>query len=289
MKRYVRTDLACEREGSLARYEYAEQGCRVCEVKERAEGRSALYTTVHFVCLEDADAMERQRAARAVARVLKRTADRLAPHTDCVLVACLGNARVTPDSLGHHTAACLEVTRHVQLLDAAAFSRFGRGALCLVEPGVMGDTGVEAAELVRGVAREVGAGLVVVVDALAACRCDHLYATVQICDRGLQPGSGVRAGVRRVAIDAVSVGCPVISMGIPTVIDSATLICDALFRAGICGVGDALSRHLAQSCGYVVAPVQTDLLVARGGALLAEAIGECLGQGGGYNHARRHI
>ena len=142
---------------------------------------------------------------------------------------------------------------------------------------------------VRGVAREVGAGLVVVVDALAACRCDHLYATVQICDRGLQPGSGVRAGVRRVAIDAVNVGCPVISMGIPTAIDSATLICDALFRAGICGVGDALSHHLAQSCGYVVAPVQADLLVARGGALLAEAIGECFGQGGGHNQARRHI
>lgn len=295
MKRYIRTDLACEREGAFVRREYAEQGCRVCEMRERSHKHGALYTTVHFASLSGADAKELQRAARAVSVLLGRTADRLAPGADCVLVACLGNPRITPDSLGPCTASALEVTRHVQLLDAAAFSRFGKGALCLVTPGVLGDTGVEAAELVRGAAREVGARLVVVVDALAASSSDHLFATVQICDKGLRPGSGVDVGMRRVPIEQSSVGCPVISLGIPTVIDSATLICDALFRAGICGVGDALSQHLSQIGGYAVSPVNADLLVARGGALLARAIGECFGVGSsdlsvqGHNRARSLI
>ena len=248
-------------------------------MRERPGKKSVRYTTVHFTKLAHIGQDELKRAVRAVATVLRETANRLVQHTDCVLVVCLGNPHITPDSLGHCTAGALNVTRHVQLLDSRLFSRFGKSALCLVEPGVLGNTGVEAAEIVRGTVREVGAELVVVVDALTASCSDHLFATVQIGDGGLQPGSGMDARVRRVPIVQSRVGCPVISLGIPTVIDSATLICDALFRAGICGVGDALSQHLDKIGGYAVSPVNADLLVSRGGMLLAGAIEECFGIG----------
>ncbi len=275
MKKRFRTDLACERTSGSQRSEYLLHGCRVCEIEERRNGEPVGYVTVYFDSFDGSVGDARKQPARAVAELLFRTAVRLTPEPRCVLVACLGNPRITPDSLGPCTARSLEVTRHVQLLDPAVFSRFGKGALCTVTPGVLGDTGIEAAELVRGAACQVEADLVIAVDALAASSPDHLGTILQICDRGLRPGTG--AGNRRVAIDAHSVGCPVISIGIPTVIDSGTLICDALFRAGICGVGEELEKHLAGVGRYLVAPADIDVTVSRGGALIARAIGACFG------------
>ena len=276
MKRFVRTDLACERQGGIDRCEYTLNGCRVCEVSEWREHERVRYSTVHFGALMQMEEEEYRQVTRAVAVLLERTANQLVREPACVLVACLGNARITPDSLGAATARALEVTRHVQLLDADAFSRFGKGSLCLVIPGVLGDTGVESAELVRAAAREIGAQLVVAVDALAACSYTHLGASVQICDHGLRPGAGL--GNRRMAIDRAGVGSPVISIGIPTVIDSASLLCEALSKAGICGVGESLEAYLARAKRYFVSPVDIDVLAERGGRLLASAIGACFGQ-----------
>ena len=277
MESRFRTDLACERRGNAHGDDSLLYGCRVSRTVERHKEKKTAYATVRFDKLSaDAESMH-QNPVRAVAELLAQSAARLAPDARCVLVACLGNPRITPDSLGPCTARALEVTRHVQLLDPAVFSRLGKGALCAVVPGVLGDTGMEASELVRGAAREVGAELVVAVDALAACNPAHLGTTVQICDRGLRPGSGV--GNRRVPVDAGNVGCPVISLGMPTVIDGGTLLCDALSRAGICGVGEELEKYLASVGHYLVAPADIDAIVLHGGALLARAIGACFGLG----------
>ncbi|MBQ7380037.1 MAG: GPR endopeptidase [Clostridia bacterium] len=275
MKRFIRTDLACERQGGIDRCEYTLHGCRVCEMSEYRGHERVCYSAVHIGALTQMDERECGRATRAVTALLEQTATRLVQKPACVLVACLGNPRITPDSLGPCTAHSLAVTRHVQLLDAAAFARFGKGSLCLVAPGVLGDTGVESAELVRATVREVRADLVIAVDALAASSCPHLGAVVQICDHGLRPGAGL--GNRRVAIDRDGVGCPVISLGIPTVIDSAAMICEALAQAGICGVGKSLEAHLSRAKRYFVAPGDIDALVERGGKLLARAIGTCFG------------
>lgn len=277
MNNRTRTDLACERRGVGERREYLLHGCRVCETQQVQRGERAKYATVHFAPLSAHAERAASDPARAVCELLGRMADELVPNARCVLIACLGNPRITPDSLGACTARALEVTRHVQLLDPGAFARFGKGALCAVVPGVLGDTGIEAAELVRGAVRQVGAELVIAVDALAASNPAHLGAAVQISDRGLRPGAG--AGNRRLPVDAHSVGCSVISLGMPTVIDSGTLIHDALSRAGICGVGKALDRHLASVGRYLVAPADIDVTVLRGGALLARAIGACFGLG----------
>lgn len=277
MKSFIRTDLACEREGGSRRREIIVEGCRVCKVREKREREWVNYSTVYFSPLGEITTEEFARVGCAVKAIFESMAHRVVPLPRCVLVACLGNPRITADSLGPCTAHSLEVTRHVELLDAHAFSRFGKGALCLVMPGVLGDTGIEAAELVKGAAWQLGADLVIAVDALCAVGNAHLGAAVQICDRGLRPGSGL--GNRRMAIDRQTIGCPVISIGVPTVIDSATLICDALSRAGICGVGKELADHLTQAKRNFVAPCDIDVVVKRGGALLAQVIGECFGIG----------
>lgn len=275
MKRFTRTDLAFEREGGARGAEYELDGCRVRVVEEMRRDEQITYEVVHVGRLTQLQGAERESAIRAISARLGSVAARLVGHPSCVLVACLGNPRITPDSLGPCVAQRLEVTRHVQLMDKAAFSRFGKGSLCLVTPGVLGDTGVESAELVRAAAREIDAELVVAVDALAASSLSHLGSVVQICDYGLRPGSGV--GGRRMAIDREGIGCPVISIGIPTVTDSASMICDALGMAGICGVGKSLAGHLARAKHYLVAPGDIDELVLSGGELLASAIGRCFG------------
>ena len=160
------------------------------------------------------------RAVRAVAALLGP----LLPEEGPVLAAGLGNQALTPDALGPRSLDHLLVTRHLgealpQLRPVA-----GLGA------GVLGTTGMEVAEWVRGAAEQVGPAAVIVVDALAARDLERLCATVQIADTGLVPGSGV--GNHRMALNRETLGVPVISVGVPTVVDAETIARDLLGEAG---------------------------------------------------------
>ena len=160
------------------------------------------------------------RAVRAVAALLGP----LLPEEGPVLAAGLGNQAMTPDALGPRSLDHLLVTRHLgealpQLRPVA-----GLGA------GVLGTTGLEVAEWVRGAAEQVGPAAVIVVDALAARDLERLCATVQIADTGLVPGSGV--GNHRMALNRETLGVPVISVGVPTVVDAETIARDLLGEAG---------------------------------------------------------
>ena len=160
------------------------------------------------------------RAVRAVAALLGP----LLPEEGPVLAAGLGNQAMTPDALGPRSLDHLLVTRHLgealpQLRPVA-----GLGA------GVLGTTGMEVAEWVRGAAEQVGPAAVIVVDALAARDLERLCATVQIADTGLVPGSGV--GNHRMALNRETLGVPVISVGAPTVVDAETIARDLLGEAG---------------------------------------------------------
>ena len=160
------------------------------------------------------------RAVRAVAALLGP----LLPEEGPVLAAGLGNQAMTPDALGPRSLDHLLVTRHLgealpQLRPVA-----GLGA------GVLGTTGMEVAGWVRGAAEQVGPAAVIVVDALAARDLERLCATVQIADTGLVPGSGV--GNHRMALNRETLGVPVISVGVPTVVDAETIARDLLGEAG---------------------------------------------------------
>jgi spore protease len=129
---------------------------------------------------------------------------------------------------------------------------------------------MEALDLIRGAVRAVRPNVVLAVDALAARSTSRLAATVQLSDTGISPGSGI--GNRRRAINRESVGVPVISLGIPTVVDSATLVYDALQRAGIRDVDAPLREVLENQRHFFVSPKESDLITAQTAALLSEAI-----------------
>ena len=166
-----------------------------------------------------------QRAVRAVGTPLKE----LLPTEGPVLVVGLGNRAMTPDAVGPLAADHVLVTRHLISAMPRQFSGFR--PVSVLRSGVLGTTGVESAEAVRGLASEVKPACVIAVDALASRRVGRVCAAVQLSDTGIIPGSGV--GNHRSALNRETLGVPVFAVGIPTVVDAATLAADLLEESGI--------------------------------------------------------
>ena len=218
------------------------RGCRITSVTvESEEAARALgkprgrYVTLDLAPLfkNADDALER--AARAVGAELKTL---LGENVHSVLVAGLGNAAMTPDAIGPLSTEHVLVTRH--LGEHPVFSALT--AVSVLTPGVLGRTGIEALEIVRGAVRAVQPDALIVIDALASRSLSRLCTTVQLSNTGIVPGSGV--GNYRCALDEKTVGVPVFAIGVPTVVDAATLTLDVLEEAGKPSVDpDALRGH----------------------------------------------
>lgn len=151
----------------------------------------------------------------------------LAGRDISVLVVGLGNRQVTPDALGPYVADNLCVTRHI----VREYGKYAMGMeraqlVSAIVPGVMGQTGMETLEIVKGVVTETKPDLVIAVDALAARNSRRLNRTIQIADTGIHPGSGV--GNHRNGLTRETLGVPVIGIGVPTVVDAATIVSDTM-------------------------------------------------------------
>lgn len=144
-----------------------------------------------------------------------------------VLVVGLGNREVTPDALGPYVVDQLNVTRHiVQEYGRYAVGKGGSRIVSAIVPGVMAQTGMESAEIIRGIVNETIPDLIMVIDALAARSTKRLNRTIQISDAGIHPGAGV--GNHRSEITKDTMGIPVIAIGVPTVVDAATIVNDTM-------------------------------------------------------------
>ncbi len=146
-----------------------------------------------------------------------------------ILVVGLGNRDVTADALGPEVLDHLNITRHMlRQFGPAAYSGKKVHQISGLVPGVMGKTGMESAEIIQGVVNSTHPDLIVVIDALAARSTKRLTRTIQITNTGIHPGSGV--GNHRHSLTQDSIGVPVIAIGIPTVVDAATIVNDAIER-----------------------------------------------------------
>lgn len=170
---------------------------------------------------------------REISETLARQLGMIIPNHDkeqSVLVVGLGNREVTADALGPNVVDNLFVTRHVILeYGKAAYNRTKMNLVSSIVPGVMAATGMETAEIVKGVVEQTKPDVVIVIDALAARSTKRMNRTVQITNTGIHPGSGV--GNHRSALTKESLGVPVIAIGVPTVVDAATIVNDALEKA----------------------------------------------------------
>lgn len=178
------------------------------------------------------------RACKALSTLLRE----LLPHPNDgpVLIAGLGNRMITPDAIGPQTADHVIATRHLVAQSPAIFADWR--PVSALAPGVLGQTGVETGEVICGVLDRVRPAAVIAVDALAAGRLSRLLRTVQLADTGITPGAGV--GNARAALNKETLGVPVIAVGVPTVVDGATLAHEISSQLGqpACEALDDLSK-----------------------------------------------
>ena len=209
-------------------------------------------------------------AAGVIAGKLARLAEKLCGGTpERILIAGLGNRHITADALGDEVVSRMTVTRHVRE-HRELFGLLGGREISAIAPGVLGETGIETAKLVAGAVRAAKPQIVVAVDALAARSTDRLATTVQLGSSGISPGSGI--GGRRLAINEETLGVPVIALGVPTVVDSSTLVTDALGKAGMTHMPEELRHVLETGRSFFVTPKETDTIIKEMAELSARAI-----------------
>lgn len=288
---YTRTDLACEwsrggtaREGTRLREERWSHGTLQSlsiyteEASKRLGRPKGEYVTVSCGPIWRLDKEEQQALERVLSHVLTRmlrqqTGKAVDGQLE-VLVVGLGNSEITADAVGPQAVKDLLVTRHLREQEPEIFRHMGCCAVSALSPGVLGQTGMEVAEVVAGAVRRCRPDAIVAIDALAARSCERLAATVQLSNAGISPGSGI--GNDRCVLSRQSLGIPVIALGIPTVVDSSTLVYDALRQAGIDDVDERLRQILENGRRFYVSPKEADLITARTALLVAHAINRAL-------------
>ena len=283
-RKYIRTDMALEAcpknengmyKGISAR-EYKKHGIAVTEISVlNEEGEAVLgkpigrYLTfsVGNIRLMDDNAL-----SRAALSIGEETRSLLYSFGDIktVLVVGLGNRHIISDAIGPFAVKGISANRHIKEESPELFKKLGSLCTCALTPGVSAETGLEASDIIFGAVKASNASAVIVIDALASKSVDRLCTTVQISNTGIMPGSGI--GNRRSAIDRQTLGVPVISVGVPTVVDSSTLIYNALERAEIKEIPPSLEAELENGRSFFVTLKDVDTVINEMSALIASSI-----------------
>lgn len=273
----LRTDLALEQREITAQNdtdgidceEYRKGRIKVTKIKitnengeKKLRRKQGNYITVELGSL-GISTVDHEEAAAVIAEELKA----LLPQNGLILIAGLGNDKITPDALGPGCASLIFSTRHIgkELQKSIGFENLR--PVARVIPGVLGQNGIETGEILAGIVREVSPTALITVDALASRKLSRLGCTVQLCDTGVTPGSGV--GNARAEISQETVGVPVIAMGVPTVVDAATLAYDLVGE-------NAKEKAESASERMMVTPREIDLLIEHSSKLIAAAINSAL-------------
>ena len=229
-----------------------------------------------------------EQMCRRCATELKRVADRkLSGEDDSVLVVGLGNRNITADALGPKVVGSLMITRHLRKYIPDEIDE-GIRPVCAIAPGVLGTTGMETEEIVYALTKEIQPKLVVVIDALCSGHVERINTTIQITDTGITPGAGV--GNKRKTINQETLGVPVIAIGVPTVVDAATIAAagiDIVMKNRIDVFGDTeadrydkLRRAIEPEFGnMVVAPKDVDSIIDDISSVVANGINISLHKG----------
>ncbi|MDR1736437.1 MAG: GPR endopeptidase [Oscillospiraceae bacterium] len=244
--------------GVIAR-EYMRESCRVTHIQITDEqGAKALHKPVgNYITVELGSLGEQGGFSDAVEAAAAELMPLLAPaEGGHVLVAGLGNRAITPDAIGPAAIGQILVTRH--LIDHLPDMFGNLRPVSALSTGVLGTTGMESAEIIRGVVDRTKPAMVILIDALASRSLSRLCTTIQLADTGITPGSGV--GNSRAALNRESLGVPVIALGVPTVVEAATLLADLSDEAGLPAPDEELLKGFTGN--LIVTPKDIDKNIA---------------------------
>lgn len=242
----IRTDLALETQEKMQEDHIELKGVRFLEerldknltistvVIETENGAKTMgkpkgtYITIEAGNMDEEDEDYHREISVQLANVIRKLLPTKKEELS-VLIVGLGNREVTPDALGPRVVDNLFITRHIiKEYGKYAFGEDKVNRISSIVPGVMAQTGMESLEIIKGIIKETKPDLIVAVDALAARSTKRLNRTIQVSDTGINPGSGV--GNHRHGLNETSLGVPVISIGVPTVVDAATIVNDTMYN-----------------------------------------------------------
>lgn len=273
------TDLACERrraDVTLPGVEYRTESGSIgswerisirSEEGAQSIGRPiGTYDTLTLPKMDTLDDEDIRDATEEVARELCRLCDkgRISPYR--ILVVGLGNRHLTPDAVGPECAEMVRATMHIRELDESLFESMECSEIAVLKPGVTAESGIDTLDIVKGVCDRISPDVIFAVDALAAKSPTRLGTTVQIASTGLFPGSGL--GNRRGAITEGTLGVPVISIGVPTVINSRMFVMEN---------GEA--RAAKQNEGMFLSPKDINEVVTNAAKIISGGINQAFGFG----------
>ncbi|MDD6266091.1 MAG: GPR endopeptidase [Clostridia bacterium] len=276
------TDLGCEFGVALGKsddtelFEYEQDGFRIqkLEIKSDNAAKKIGKAVGHYanIFIDDISNVSRKQmktARELLSKIIIEYCSHIGYLGGKVLVCGLGNRFLTPDSLGSKCCDFLTVTGHIAENNPDLFNTLCHAEIYAVSPGTTAQTGMECADILRSVTNFLKPEIVICIDSLAAKNPERLAATVQISTVGLAPGSGV--GNRQGAIDKNTLGIPVLSVGVPTVCNSDTLVYDALEKSSLSEYSEKILSKM-NSRGMVVSPGDCDISIDIFARLIAHSI-----------------
>ncbi len=187
-----------------------------------------------------------------------------------ILIVGLGNLYATPDSLGAKVVQNIEITRHIKIYLPNAIDKNTR-SISAITPGVLGTTGIETVEIVKGIVDNIKPKLVIAIDSLCSKNIDRINKSIQISDTGIIPGGGVGNRQEELSVDTLNV--PVIGVGIPTVLDAATIVIDTLKACEIdVSENEIVNKMKLNNFNFIVTPKEIDSLIENMSNIVSEGI-----------------
>jgi len=270
-----RTDLALEmheikserniNDGIIVDEEYDDRikTTRIVISSEKASSDSNLkigkYITIEVEEIWNEDSVYLKRCVNKI----KRELTKLIPSNckNCLVVG-LGNRRILCDSIGPKTVDHILVTRHIKDINDEMFEKLNFFNVASFSPGVLSDTGIESSLMIGSIIKEISPDFVIVIDALASRNINRLAKTIQITDTGISPGSGVNNN--RQALNSDLLGIPIISIGIPTVVDAQTMIYNIFGHNYGCEKDiDMIEQYFQHNKNYFVSLKETDVIIEK--------------------------
>lgn len=287
---FFRTDMAVERRDLYKNANKVEDEIKGIECEEETiddikvtrvritnkDGEKALdrkignYITIDIKRVNNITTEKEEKIIDTFSKELKAIIEKNSSKEDEILIVGLGNLYATPDSLGSKVVQNIEITRHIKIYLPNAIDPNTR-SVSAITPGVLGTTGVETVEIVKGIVDNIKPKLVIAIDSLCSKNIDRINKSIQISDTGIIPGGGV--GNRQEELSKETLGIPVIGVGVPTVLDAATIVTDTLSSCKInVSENEVVEKMKLNNFNFIVTPKEIDSLIESMSAIISEGI-----------------
>mgnify|MGYP002708073876 FL=1 len=228
------------------------------------------YITIDIKKVRNISTEKEEKIINTFSKELKEIIEKHINKTDEILIVGLGNLYATPDSLGAKVVQNIEITRHIKIYLPNAIDKNVR-SISAITPGVLGTTGIETVEIVKGIVNNIKPKLVIAIDSLCSKNIDRINKSIQISDTGIIPGGGV--GNRQEELSETTLNIPVIGIGVPTVLDAATIVIDTLNACDVSiSENEIVEKMKLNNFNFIVTPKEIDSLIENMSNIVSEGI-----------------